>query len=317
MNMHVLRPLYGAVIALGALGFAGCGNYIACEDGACDGLGGGTVVVGDEATRDACAPATRLDHVVFDGILARFTRGAPEDEFVYFDYLAAEASPDARLALDQYLACLSYVEPARLETREERLAFWFNVYNATVIREVTGRIQTAPDFSVADASFALFKQPAYRFAGLDALSLDEIEHLIIRGDLNHDAAVGLPAERRDRLLAEHERLFATGTAVDARLHVALNCAALGCPNLAVRAPHAFTADALEFQLDRAARAFAENGAKGAGPNGLSRLFDWFEADWTRSYGSPSAFIEAHRSSGLEGVATDRYIEYDWSLNRPP
>lgn len=317
MNMGALTRCLGTLAFATAALSVGCGHYIACEDGACDDLGGGTVVVGDEATKLACEPATRLDHVIFDGLLARFTSDSEDGAYVFFDYQALAGSPDARLAMDQYVACLGFVDPAKLATQDERLAFWFNVYNATVIREVTTRIQSAPDFSVQESSFAFFKAELYRFGGIEGLSLDEIEHLVIRGDQGHDASVGLSAEKRDALLAQHRLLFPDGSPVDARLHVALNCAARGCPNLPSAAPYAFAGPTLEAQLDQAARAFANNAQKGAGPGGISRLFDWFEPDWTASYGSPRAFLEAHRSGGLDGVDLDRFIEYDWTLNRPP
>jgi hypothetical protein len=274
------------------------------------------VVVGDEATRAACEGATRLDHVVFDGLLARFTSRSADGAYVSFDYAKAAASPDATLALNQYAACLAYVKPALLESRSEQLAFWFNVYNATVIREVLTRIPTNPSYSVEEGNFAIFKAGAYTFGEVEDLSLDEIEHLIIRGDTSHNAAIGLEPTRRDALLVLHDALFPAGPP-DARLHVALNCAARSCPNLNDEAPYAFGADQLEAQLDRLARAFANNAEKGAGPQGISRLFDWFEADWTASYGSPRAFIEMYRTGGVEGVALDRFIDYDWTLNRPP
>jgi Protein of unknown function, DUF547 len=121
------------------------------------------------------------------------------------------------------------------------------------------------------------------------LSLDDIEHRILR-----------PLWR------------------DARVHYALNCAALGCPDLG---GEAFAADRLDAQLDAAARRFVAHprGVRVA-PRGLvlSSIFDWFKED----FGADAAALRAHllqyaqgetRTALEQGTAFASY-SYDWALN---
>ena len=52
---------------------------------------------------------------------------------------------------------------------------------------------------------------------------------------------------------------------------------------------------------------------GAGPDGISQIFDWFANDFVAAgYADAAAFVERYRS--LDGVATDRFLPYDWALN---
>jgi hypothetical protein len=121
------------------------------------------------------------------------------------------------------------------------------------------------------------------------LSLDDIEHRILR-----------PIWR------------------DPRLHYAVNCAALGCPNLQTAA---FTAANTEALLDKAARDFV-NHPRGAAIVGgkliVSSIYVWYEAD----FGGADRGVIAHlkRYAGPELAtalaAVDRISgnRYDWGLN---
>jgi hypothetical protein len=121
------------------------------------------------------------------------------------------------------------------------------------------------------------------------LSLDDIEHRILR-----------PIWR------------------DPRVHYAVNCAALGCPNLR---PRPFTADRLDRMLTEGARAYV-NHPRGARmtDDGLvvSSIYVWFQAD----FGGDDAGVIAHlKRYAKPGLAADlgaaRGIDdhrYDWALN---
>ncbi|MCH7814126.1 MAG: hypothetical protein IID40_08920 [Planctomycetes bacterium] len=60
-----------------------------------------------------------------------------------------------------------------------------------------------------------------------------------------------------------------------------------------------------------------NPRKGAGPDGVSPLFDWFAGDFIEDAGSVDQFIEGHRDEGLVEVNTASFLAYDWSLNIAP
>ena len=123
----------------------------------------------------------------------------------------------------------------------------------------------------------------------EPLSLDDIEHRILR-----------PIWR------------------DPRIHYAVNCAAIGCPNLN---PVAFTADNTEQILDKAAVAYV-NDPRGArfddGDLIVSSIYSWFEED----FGSSEAGVIAHLkryarpplSDQLSGRRDYSDHDYDWKLN---
>ncbi len=99
------------------------------------------------------------------------------------------------------------------------------------------------------------------------------------------------------------------------MHVGLNCASIGCPNLrGASPPFAYFADGIDAQLTAATQAYCDHASKGAGPDGISRIFQWFGGDFVPEYGDAAGFIETYRTDGLDGVDTDAWLDYDWSLN---
>ena len=123
----------------------------------------------------------------------------------------------------------------------------------------------------------------------EALSLDDIEHTILR-PIWHDP----------------------------RLHYALNCASIGCPELN---PVAFTADNAERLLDESARAYinhprgVEVTARGLQ---LSKIYSWyrddFGADEADLLAHLRAFAEPALAAALDANTRIRGYEYDWRLN---
>jgi hypothetical protein len=113
-------------------------------------------------------------------------------------------------------------------------------------------------------------------------------------------------------LADLETRIRT-TYKDPRIHMALNCASLGCPRLP---REAFRAQNLDAQLDREARIFCnEKRNVEVQPDGhikLSQIFDWYRGDFVNVV----AFINRYRPDGekLSAGAKIDYFRYDWSLN---
>ena len=104
---------------------------------------------------------------------------------------------------------------------------------------------------------------------------------------------------------------------DPRIHYAVNCASMGCPNLQ---PEAFTSANADELLDRGAREYAGH-PRGADLSGgrltLSSIYEWFSED----FGGEAGAVEHIASFVRPAVARDlrahtgriRY-GYDWSLN---
>lgn len=176
--------------------------------------------------------------------------------------------------------------------REEQRAFWINLYNAQTVKLVMERypVESILDLAITPGFFTKGPWGAKLLqVENESISLDDIEHRILR-----------PIWK------------------DPRLHYALNCASLGCPNLQAQP---FTASNTESLLDAAARAFI-NHPRGVsvvdGRLRVSSLYEWFATDFG---GADRAVIEHLRGyANPELAAQLRAIEkisgddYDWALN---
>ena len=201
------------------------------------------------------------------------------------------------------------VDPADLGERAARLAFWINCYNALALH---GVIALGVRRSVQDV-WSFFGRVSYR-VGRHVLSLDEIEHGILRGN-------------RRRLLppwpAFHTRDPRRALAIepiDPRIHFALNCGARSCPPVGV-----YRAAALDGQLALAARNFVNQEVvlDAYGRVACSRLLKWYGGDFGAST-SRREFLLAHLDDGpaRRALAAGRagcevFRPYSWALAHPP
>jgi hypothetical protein len=203
-------------------------------------------------------------------------------------------APKDKKALSAYVKRLEGVPVSKLSRNEQR-AFWINLYNALVARLI---IDHYPVKSILDINISpgLFSEgpwgvPLVKVEGED-ISLDDIEHRILRPAWN-----------------------------DERVHYALNCAALGCPNLQ---DEAYTAKNTNRLLEKAARDYI-NDPRGVGFSGsrliVSSIYKWYVKD----FGDNEASVISHfrRYAGpvlrgkLEGSSSIDEYAYDWSLNDAP
>ena len=106
-----------------------------------------------------------------------------------------------------------------------------------------------------------------------------------------------------------------------RIHYAVNCASLGCPNLRSSAYNAANVEALLS----AAEADHVNHPRGVAftANGklrLSRIFKWYRSDFGASRQDLLNYLARHHTTLSERISGyDRSIgyRYDWNLNRLP
>lgn len=230
-------------------------------------------------------PGLEIDHGALDRFLAAHRR-VGRDGIARVRYGRVQA-PD-RAALKAYLRMLQDADVDRM-TRPQQLAYWVNLYNAATVDLV---LDAYPVPSILRVQGGLLRSGPWKrkllTVGGKRLSLDDIEHRILR-----------PIWR------------------DPRIHYAINCAALGCPNLAGRA---FNAGRVNAMLDAGARAFV-NHPRGFRLEGrelvASSIFDWFAVDFggangllahARRYATPAT------AAKFRGKARpDRYT-YEWALN---
>lgn len=239
---------------------------------------------------EAHDPASPLaiDHAAWDQFLAIY---AAEDSSGVVRVAYARVSAEDRAALAAYIARLAASPVSRL-SRDVQFAYWVNLYNALTVKVV---LDHYPVRSILDAtlSTALLAVGPWSTKIIvvegERLSLDDIEHRILR-----------PIWR------------------DPRIHYAVNCASLGCPNLPLKAIDARNREAA---LEAAARAYV-NHPRGARIDrsrvAVSSLFIWYQED----FGGDDAGVLAHlRRHALPPLAdalarVDRIADggYDWSLN---
>ena len=229
-----------------------------------------------------------VDHTPWESFLARYV-AADKTGLNRIAYGQIETADSVLLA--GYVAALGGVRVDAL-SRNQQLAYWINLYNALVVKLV---LDHKPEKSIQDIDLAsgLFSSGPWgakliAVEGED-LSLNDIEHRILRPIWN-----------------------------DPRLHYAVNCASVGCPNLQ---RHAFTAENMEAMLEDAARTYI-NHPRGVrlGPNGLvlSKIYAWFNAD----FGGSEDGVRAHLLKYATGETAARIksgteiagFEYDWRLN---
>jgi hypothetical protein len=203
----------------------------------------------------------------------------------------AAVSEADRVSLDDYVAGLARL-PISTYARDQQMAYWINLYNALTIKLVLEHypVETIRDIDISPGLFSVGPWGAklIMIEG-EELSLDDMEHRILR-----------PIWR------------------DARIHYAVNCAALGCPNLQAEP---FQAEVLDRQLDAAARAFI-NDPRGArimdGGLVVSRIYSWFEEDFGGNEDGVLRHLERFAGPDLRRQLQDapsiEGYEYDWSLN---
>ena len=171
-----------------------------------------------------------IDHTVWDTLLKRFI--APgQARVALFNYRTATEN-DQKTRAD-YVASLAAVPISQLKRREQ-LAYWINFYTALTVKVVTDHypVKSIRDIDISPGLFTNGPRDK-KLVTVEgaALSLNDIEHRILR-----------PIWR------------------DNRIHYAVNCVSIGCPNLQARA---FTSGAVDQMLNEGARAFVNS------PRGVS------------------------------------------------
>jgi Protein of unknown function, DUF547 len=245
-------------------------------------------------TRVGAAAAIPEPENTWQAFLTRYLDTASSGGVNRLRYRAV--TPADRKALEEHLRAEQAVKVSALP-RPARLAFWINLYNAQTAAVVLEAYATKPVESIRDIDLSgplkdgPWSAKLMRVEGRK-LSLDDIENAILR-----------PGFR------------------DPRIHFALNCASLGCPELG---PRAYTAGNADSLMDRAAREFV-NSPYGAAFEGkalrLSSLFDWYKGDFGKTEKEVldflAGFAEPDLAARLKAHAGKIIYRYDWSLNIAP
>ncbi len=200
-----------------------------------------------------------------------------------------DVTPEDKVMLEAYIASLEASGPAGL-SRDEEMAFWFNLYNAKTIEVI---LDAYPVSSIRKIGGLISGGPwdikNMTVNGVGEMSLNDVEHGTLRANWD-----------------------------EPRIHYAVNCASFGCPNLKATP---WTAETLEADLVQAAVDYV-NHPRGVrvedGKVTASKIFNWYKED----FGGDKDGILAHArqyakgelKTALEAATTINSFEYNWDLN---
>ena len=235
-----------------------------------------TIKPSEEALK---ASGDQFDLALWDRLLHKYV-----DTQGRVDYARLRASAEDTAQLDRLYAQVGRQRLDALPDKNAQLAFLINAYNVCVWKNVLLR-PPFKDLGSPSQQQDFFGHTEFLVAG-QALNLNKLESEWIR-----------------------ERFK------DPRIHMAVNCASGGCPQLP---NEAFAPDKLESQLEREAREFCNEARNvqydaAAKTARLSHIFDWYAKDFG---GMALAFINKYRAPTQQIPADAKilYVEYDWRLN---
>jgi len=196
------------------------------------------------------------------------------------NYRALKTAPQE---LTAYLDSLAGVTKTQFAswTEPQQLAFAFNLYNAATLKLIVDHYPVKSIRDIGNIFRGPWKQKVVRFRG-ETITLDDLEHGFLRKEYK-----------------------------EPRLHVALVCAAMGCPPLR---NEAYVAEGLAAQLEDQSRTFLRSPKglvidRGAKVARISSIFKWYGDD----FASVPDFVARHSGQDLTDLKMD-YLDYDWSLN---
>ncbi|MHC4440320.1 MAG: DUF547 domain-containing protein [Planctomycetota bacterium] len=219
-----------------------------------------------------------------------------------------------RAKLDSFARQLSKLDDQTYKkwSNNDKIAFWINAYNGLTLKAIIDNYPIKSSFlksriypknSIRQIS-GVWDKKKHKVMGSDR-TLEHIEHEILRKKFNEPG-----------------------------IHVALVCAAMGCPPL-LNKP--YVGDKLEEQFDDRTRRFLSDSKKfNVDRKGrkvlLSPIFKWFGSDFVGKYSMEKTLPRLSKNQTavinyisrilekddgdylLKGNFKIKYLDYDWSLN---
>ena len=234
------------------------------------------------------SPAAGCGWRGWDQILKKHVKKASIDGIALngFDY---RGLLKARVRFDRFVSAISKFDPAGLRGKQEKLAFWINVYNVGAVKMVLDHPKIKSLNDIGPKKGAVWKLDALVVGG-KVFSLDAIENEILR-KLN-----------------------------EPRIHFAIVCASVSCPDMR---PESYRAGKLDKQLDEQTRSFLSNPRKGMSIDAakrrvlLTKLFEWFAGDFGGKdgvVGFLARYLPKDAPADWREFSIG-YLEYNWNLNR--
>jgi len=231
-----------------------------------------------------------VDHLQWDILLKKYLVTDHPSGINRFRY--ADVTLDDKKSLDTYLQQLQKVKISSLN-KEEQKAYWVNLYNSLTVKVILDHYPVKSIMDI-DISPGLFSNGPWDAKLLqieeEEMSLNDIEHRILRPIFK-----------------------------DNRLHYALNCASLGCPNLQ---PVAFTSSNIEELLETSSKEYI-NSPRGAqfikNKLQVSSIYKWFQVDFGGSEEGVINHLQKYATDNLANTLKTYKkglrFDYDWGLNQ--
>ncbi len=231
-----------------------------------------------------------IDHTPWQEILDAYLDSDHESGISRFNYKGLMAQDEDKNKLRTYVLDLSKLDPREYSQREQK-AYWINFYNALTVYVV---LTEYPVKSIRDINSGILTSGPWEKEWIkvqdQGITLNDIEHGILRPIYE-----------------------------DPRIHYALCCASLGCPNLSAKA---YSAENLDQLLDDGARAYI-NHPRGVEINNnklrVSSIFAWYKEDFGRTNEGVIEHLKKYADEEL-AASLEEFSKfsnhYDWALNEP-
>jgi hypothetical protein len=230
-----------------------------------------------------------VDHSGYGEILQEYLTVDDPSGVNFFGY--AQVTEADKASLDSYVDTLAGTAVSALN-RQEQKALWINLYNAVTLKVV---LEHYPVKSIRDIKLSrgLRNSGPWDAALIEVegeeMSLNDIEHRILRPIW-----------------------------MDNRIHYAVNCASMSCPNLHIEPYTAANTDSI---LDEAASNYV-NHRRGVSFDGgklvVSSIYSWYADDFGGNDRSVLDHLAEYAVPDLAarlGTYTGKIRDdYDWSLN---
>ena len=230
------------------------------------------------------ANKAKMNHSAWQQILNHYLNSKHSSGINRFNYKALKANRRNRNKLNAYIRYLESINPRRYSKKVQK-AYWINIYNALTIKIV---VDNYPISSIKKIGWFGRGPWNNKYATVlgKKLSLNNIEHNILR-----------PIWR------------------DNRIHYAVNCASLGCPNLAVRA---YTSANTERLLNNAAKKYI-NHTRGVQFKGrklvISNIYQWYQVDFGNVKQHLIKYAKPQLAQRLRNYRGSFSYDYNWTLNK--
>ena len=240
-----------------------------------------------------------FDHqyAAWDVLLKKHVKWLPDNKQSRVNYKGFLAD---RADLKKVLDSFSAVPKADFDkwSRAQQMAFLVNAYNAFTVELILSKYPNLKSIKdLGSIVSSAWKKKFFTLLG-EERNLDWIEHEQLRPRYS-----------------------------EPRIHVAVNCASIGCPALP---PEVFTAARLDAQLEDGMVRFMGDHTRNRMADGkleVSQIFKWFKEDFEKGnkgfskledvfakYADQLADAPADREKLRAKTVSVSNLEYDWSLN---